>query len=437
MNNEIKEKILFVDDDENILDVASEFFQLKGYRVVTAKNGLEALKILEDEKFDCCFTDINMPEMDGIELAERIRVRDNSIPVIIMTGYPSLDNTIRTLKNGVVDFLIKPINLNQMELCIERVLRERQLFVENILLKKEVESNRRLEKLNQELQYKVDELHILNKIMTDFTNIGTKSDVFQRIIDMTIEITPADESRFYVINEEVQSPFEVTTSFADQKYQALNSSNNIKAAKATSLGVGNNGDGKRGYEKLIMEIVSDGLPLLVSENKGSRGLSREIRSFMVTPLTIREKVFGVLTAAIIEGNTRFTEKDLYYLSVIAQNAAHAIENIALYENIYDNLFATLYAFVKAIEARDPYTQQHSNRVTIIANLVGKEIGCIPEELDILNFAGRLHDIGKTGVRDDILLKPGRLTDEEFAKIKEHPVIGAGIVGHLACGRENS
>jgi putative nucleotidyltransferase with HDIG domain len=118
------------------------------------------------------------------------------------------------------------------------------------------------------------------------------------------------------------------------------------------------------------------------------------------------------------------------MSFMTNKAAYAIENIALYENIYDNLFATLYAFVKAIEARDPYTEQHSNRVTRIAMTLCEAMGGSQEEQDILNVAGRLHDIGKIGIRDDILLKPGRLTDEEFRIIKEHPVIGANIVERL-------
>jgi DNA-binding NtrC family response regulator len=61
-----------------------------------------------------------------------------------MTGFPSIENTIRTLKNGVVDFLIKPVNLNHMELCIQRVLQQRKLFAENVLLKQEVEKKARL-----------------------------------------------------------------------------------------------------------------------------------------------------------------------------------------------------------------------------------------------------------------------------------------------------
>ena len=161
-----KETILFVDDEESILSVSSEYFQRKGYQVRTASTGVEALKILASETIDCCFTDINMPKMNGLELAERIRNHDNTMPVIVMTGYPSLENTIQTIKNGVVDFLIKPVNLKQMELSVQRVMQQRKMFVENVLLKKEVEGKQRLERLNQELMVKVEELNTLNKIMS-------------------------------------------------------------------------------------------------------------------------------------------------------------------------------------------------------------------------------------------------------------------------------
>jgi putative nucleotidyltransferase with HDIG domain len=151
---------------------------------------------------------------------------------------------------------------------------------------------------------------------------------------------------------------------------------------------------------------------------------------MAVPLKIRDKIFGVVTAFVEEGNYRFSEKDLYYLSFLSQKAADTAENIALYETISENLFSTLSAFVKAVEARDAYTKEHSNRVAEMAVLLGTELDCSEEELNLLNFAGRLHDIGKIGIRDNILLKPGRLTDEEFEIIKEHPAIGADIVSQL-------
>jgi HD-GYP domain-containing protein (c-di-GMP phosphodiesterase class II) len=151
---------------------------------------------------------------------------------------------------------------------------------------------------------------------------------------------------------------------------------------------------------------------------------------MGIPLKIREKVFGILIAVSTIENQLFSEKDLYYMTFMTQQAAYLVENLALYENIYENLFSTLSALVKTVEARDAYTKEHSSRVKDTAIIIAKAYGCSKEEVDVLDFAGRLHDIGKIGIRDDILLKPGHLTDAEYEKIKEHPLIGESIIGQL-------
>lgn len=412
--------ILIVDDEEVILDVVKEFFNQKGYPALTASNGEAAVKILEKEKVDCCFTDINMPGMNGIELSERIRQIDNTIPVVIMTGYPSLEATLQTIKNGVVDFLIKPVSLNQMEVCLQRVIRERRLFMENILLKRDVKGKKKLARLNQELQTKLNGLNVLNKILSDLNSISNHKDVFGRLVDMTLDIVNSDEARFFVVTE-ARRPVMVAQSLRKE----LQSDTAVDIAEDAVT----QDQKERELESLIGEVAADQLPMLISKNNGKR-LPANVRSCVVVPLMIRQKVFGVLMAAIRHGNHRFSENDLYYLSFLTQHAANSIEKLALYENIYNNLFSTLYAFVKAIEVKDPYTQQHSSRVTDLSLQLGRALGCHQEELDVLNFAGPLHDIGKIGIPDSILLKPGPLTDEEYEKIKEHPELGADIVGKL-------
>lgn len=415
-----KETILFVDDEESILDIARTYFKSRGYKVLTAGNGREAVDVLWNNRIDCCFTDINMPEMDGMELAEYIRKHDNTVPVVVMTGYPSLDNTIQTLKNGVVDFLIKPINLRHMELSVERVLRERRLFIENIMLSKEVEGKARIEKLNKELQKKNDELNVVNRIMTDFAALRESADVLKQLVDLTIAYVHADVGCFYLVN--ASSDQVVPIAYATKEGAPLIES----GADGTSDLFPLSGDPK--IKHLIFDAVEDDQPLLVSSRNGC--LPEHVASFMLTPLKIRSKLLGVLSAFMCDGEGRFGERDLYYLSFMANKAASAMESLALYENIYNNLLATLYAFVKAIEARDPYTKQHSNRVTRISMALAKAMACSPEEQDILNVAGLLHDIGKIGIRDEILLKPGRLSREEFSIIQQHPIIGADIMDNL-------
>jgi putative nucleotidyltransferase with HDIG domain len=404
-----KYKVLVVDDEESILDVTEGFFQRKGHEVLTAANGKEAMDIVgRENSIDCCFTDINMPEMDGLELAHELQKKDVGFPVVIMTGYPSIENTIDTLKNGVVDFLIKPINLEQMELTLRRVVRQRSLFVENLILKEEIKRQEKLKQLNAELVTRIDDVNILNRIMEDFSNTDSSYDIFNKVVELGSEILKADNVIFHIWAEQTASLVSVASS------DKIDNNNMFEDIKPFIKGV----------------IQTDAEPCLVSQGRARKELPEGVLSLMVVPLKIRGKVFGSASAIIRKGKESFDEKDIYYMTFITRKAASAIENIALYENIYDNLFSTLYAFVAAVEARDRYTREHSTRVAKIAYKIGEQMGCSDEELNIINFAGYLHDVGKIGIRDDILLKPGKLTEQEFEKIKEHPVIGADIVGKL-------
>ncbi len=409
-------KILVVDDEEGILDVTEGYFQRKGYEVYTASNGIEALEVLNRIRIGCVFTDINMPLMDGLELAENIRKKESTLPVVVMTGYPSLENSIQTLKNGVVDYLIKPVNLEQMELTLKRILRERELFVENLILKEEVERQERLKQLNKELLDRVEEVNTLNRVMEDFSSTDSSYGIFNKVVDLGVEELKAEKVFFHIYSDEDRSLVKMASSDSGIEDEAIRDAFGSDLSKMAN--------------DFILDLLStDHNPCLIS-GLGNKNLDDVIHSLMVVPLKIREKIFGVASAFSFHKSKVFNEKDVYYMSFITQKAASAIENIALYENIYNNLFSTLYAFVTALEVRDLYTRKHSTRVAKYAHLIAEEMGCNEEELDIISFAGSLHDIGKIGIRDDILLKPDRLTAEEYEKIKEHPVIGADIISKL-------
>ena len=416
-------KILVVDDEDGILDVTEGFFERKGYEVFTAENGMDALEIVNRERIDCIFTDINMPVMDGLEFAERVRQIENTLPVVVMTGYPSLESTIQTLKNGVVDYLIKPVNLEQMELTLRRILRERELFVENLILKEEVERRERLEYLNKELVKKVEEVNTLNRVMEDFAAIDSSYEIFNKVVRLGVEELNADMAFFYVCSEHDNSLVLVDKADAFHKCpEGLDAySRDIPEIEK---------------EYILEALGSDHNPCLISDASGVPSLGDEVRSFMEVPVKIRDKIFGVVCTYSFNAQRFFGEQDIYYLNFITQKAAAAIENIALYENIYENLFSTLFAFVTALEVRDLYTRKHSTRVARFAHMIAEELKCTEEELDMINVAGSLHDIGKIGIPDDILLKPGPLTEQEYEKIKEHPVIGADIISKLGLwGRE--
>jgi putative nucleotidyltransferase with HDIG domain len=397
--------ILVVDDEENIRTIFKEYLEsTKTYSVLTAVDGLEALEIIRTEEIDCCITDLSMPRMSGLELTEKIQEYDSSIPVVIITGYPSRDNAVETLKHGVVDFLTKPIKMDQIPLIIEKVMRARSIFIENILLKEEVEKKEQLLKINQELHQKIKEVETMNLILQQLEQATTSKELFTILVNLSGEITTCDEAYFCIDSQEMKDPAIITSFVRDKKKIMPN-------RQCTE-------------ESIVKKVTNDGIPLLVTENNGGNNV-------LAIPLKIRSSIFGILILLIKDGKRHFSEKDLYFLNFLAEKASFSIENFALYENIYENLFSTLYAFVEAIEARDPYTKQHSTRVTHYAVSIAKAMGCSQEEIDVLNVSGNLHDIGKIGIPDNILLKPGKLTDAENEIIKRHSSIGSNIIGHFA------
>ena len=112
-----RKKILFVDDEESILDIAREYFGIKQYDVIVARNGFEAIEILEKEEVDCCITDINMPGMSGLELLEHIKKTYFKPPPVVMmiTAYGDEENKQMAEKLGADAFLTKPLDFKLLK----------------------------------------------------------------------------------------------------------------------------------------------------------------------------------------------------------------------------------------------------------------------------------------------------------------------------------
>ncbi len=157
----------------------------------------------------------------------------------------------------------------------------------------------------------------------------------------------------------------------------------------------------------------------------------DIRATMYAPLMIEKRIIGILCIDSSTSSHVFTENDLRLLSIIANQAAQAIENARLHENLRKLFVSSIKALANAIEARDRYTHGHSERVTEYSVRIATVLNLDKSEIEKIRYAALLHDIGKINIREDILNKPDRLTDEEFAIMREHPVYGAKIMEPVA------
>ncbi|MBI9075375.1 MAG: response regulator [Desulfatibacillum sp.] len=409
--------ILFVDDEQPILDMVREYFSSKDHKVFLAHNGKEAMDIFKTQKVDCCFTDLNMPGMGGMELAREVQQLDNTIPVIVMTGYPSLDAAISTLKSGVVDFLIKPIQLRQMEIVMQTVVTRSALVQENIMLKKELQGKAKLERIHGELKEKANDLKVLNNIIETLESAGSVKEIFEKTTSLALDITNADVAFLFLVVSNVQKP----TCALKRMHPSI---------RTLEDGLDKVGTTQDFLKSWLDALPFGSLPLALSREEMDETFPKTVRTLAAVPISMSNRPFGVLVTAKLLESMGVSGQSLNHLAFAAEKAGLAVENFGLYENIYENLFSTLFAFVETLEARDSYTRMHSLRVTAIAELLALELDVSGEEREVLHVAGNLHDIGKIGISDSILLKPGKLGKDEFEAIKKHPDIGANIVGYM-------
>jgi DNA-binding NtrC family response regulator len=119
--------ILVVDDERHILEVLRDTLTHFGYRVTCATTGAEALAAVRSELFDAAITDIRMPEMSGVDLLREIKKHDDSIEVVVMTGYPTIHSAVEALKEGAYDYLSKPLIFDELEQVMRRAIERRFL----------------------------------------------------------------------------------------------------------------------------------------------------------------------------------------------------------------------------------------------------------------------------------------------------------------------
>lgn len=131
----MKKSILIVDDDKTNRESIAKVLT-NNYIIYTASNGQKAMDILnKNEDIDLVLTDMMMPEMDGIELLEKIRSTNNDLAVILITGHSSIESAVDAMRKGAYDYITKPLDLNKLEITIKNALEAKRLKSENILLK--------------------------------------------------------------------------------------------------------------------------------------------------------------------------------------------------------------------------------------------------------------------------------------------------------------
>lgn len=395
-----EEKILVVDDEEAICNLCTQILTNEGYGVISVTDGFRAIDEAKRNHFDLLLTDLKMPGISGLDLHQEVKRMRDDITTVVITGHGTIDTAIESLKRGIEGFILKPFTRDELLNTVEYALEKRRLVKENM-----------------RLRALIPLLEINKALVTD----RDQEEIFDAIMGVALSEIKADRVSIMLINEDTEDLVVMATKgILTEKVQGYR----------TKIGRGVSGWVAKTGEGVLLNNGIHSNPII----KNAMNLN-EVYSGMSVPLIIKGKTLGVINLSKIKQTSPFTKSDFDLFSIISGQLAVSLENSKLYGKIRENYFKTISALAVAIEAKDPYTRGHSARVARYALAIAKELNLPPEKVEDIHIAGILHDIGKIGISEKVLCKPGKLTDEEYEIMKAHPFHGERILEPIGFSEE--
>ncbi len=293
-----------------------------------------------------------------------------------------------------------------------QILKKKNIELAQAKKKLEESTNKLEEKVRfrtSELEKSKDQLSVLYQILRTISSTLKLDDILQNILDFSIKISGAGRGSIMLLDEKnhifyIKTPYDKSEKNIEKITFAEN-------------------------ENTIGWVVKNKKFLYIKNLENDKYFSkikiirRQVKQLLIIPIIVEDKVIGVINLE----NTSLGPDTIDLLMSFSEGAAVAINNARLYQKIQDSYFEIVKALAQAIEAKDPYTHGHSSRVVEYTILIAQKLDLSEEEKELLKYAAMLHDIGKIGVRGIILNNPNGLTGEEYNEIKQHPLVGEGII----------
>lgn len=436
-------RVLLADDEEALRLLMSRQLRRAGYDVTVVEDGQAAAELLEKETFNVIVSDMKMPRLDGMGLLEIASKIAPTTEFIILTGHGNMENAVHAFKTGnVFDYLLKPLNdIRELDAVVERAAERQRLRSENSRMTQELELQAENQRLVIELEKRVGELEEARQKLArlaerdGLTGLLNHRAIHSRLEGLlrerpnaTVSVISMDMDCFKNLNDTYGHPV------GDMALRHL--ADTLRAVCGGSGSIGRCG----GDEFMIV------LPNAVAAEAAQFADAARAR-LQTYPFRNPEGVaiplrlcFGIADTVRAGGDfhTLITAADsaLYQgkrsggnavkLHLVGPDDAHANEPEAPEGTSFD----VLDGLVTAIDNKDKYTKAHSIDMTNYALALTDALGHSDATRDIVRVAGLLHDVGKIGVPDNILQKPGKLTDAEYEVMKKHVTLSSLIIHGL-------
>src|SRR3972149_4451867 len=344
-------KILIVDDEERMCQSLSRLLSDLGYQTKAVVEASAAVKEVESDSYDLVLTDIKMPGMDGFDLLKAAKGKDKDSVVVFMTGYGSLESAVKAISLGAYDYLLKPLELEDLKLTIQRGLQKRKADQEKNSLLAELEAT------NQVLQKRVQELDALYQASKSISTTVELKELLPALLELATRVIGAKIGSIMLL---------------DQNKKELK----IEAAigldpdiiRETTLKLG---DSIAGY------VAEKGTPLMVEDVESDPRFKRinkakyETRSLLSVPLRIQNKTIGVINLNNKLDGSAFSADDLRLLTTFASQAAVAIDDAYHFNLVRNkaNQLAVLYEVASGLSTLGEFREVAHFIYTRLKNVV--------------------------------------------------------------------
>jgi len=411
------ELVLVVDESREIISFLGDtVLPQAGYQSVSAKTGAQAWRIVNEQHPDLILLTMELPDVQGLDMVEQLRRQKVRIPVILMTAHGSEEMAVRALRLGVRDYLIKPFTADQVIAAIEDAFYLTRLEEER-------------EQLTHQLQQRVQELTILERICRSVAAVLDLDSLLNRIVEAGVYITQADEGFLMLLDENT-----------DELH--LRAAKNLGEAYVRLLRL-------KIQDNLLGQVIRTGQPLRLGQGMDTNikvTTGYLVQALLHVPLIAQDKVIGVLSVNKRTTQGAFSENDQNRLLALADHAVIALQNARLHEELKMRAFETEAAYAELQELNQLKTQfvqdvSHELRVplTFIKGYVdllreGAFGEIKPEQLEPLDIIAERTDRITQLVSDMLTLQRLESEDLELTHVDVAEVALAAIEGAWAAAQ---
>jgi diguanylate cyclase (GGDEF)-like protein len=417
--------VLIVDDDPDVRGMLVDVLSESG-RCVACASGDEALERMAGQVFDVVVLDIVMPGLDGLDLLERINRRNDPPKVVLVSGNAPRDSLRRALRGGAFDILQKPLDLEELRRVVAEATAARR------------RSGGRVAECRDALTGTLDHRAFLEAVNRSSGLCRRRNEPLSLLLLDLVRFREINESHSHAIGDRVLAwvgallkrlcrDGDIVSRYSwDRFAAALPGSTETQACEIA----------ERCKERLFGQPLRvGGVTVAVTASFGVAELSP---GFVESPRDLIDRAEQALAAAKRAGGRRIVGySDVADGTVSRRRLDQAsVEMVSQWIGALRQQLRTAYlestrALVGAVEAKDPHTRQHSLRVSDATVELARRLDLSAGRIESARTAAILHDIGKIGVPDAVLQKPGPLTTDEFGLIQQHPQTALQILGRAS------